>query len=246
MRLIEAFPLHLNMYTYICLLSAIPMRREPSDRSEMVNQVLYGETMRVLESNEKWHLVQLEHDGYEGWVDKKQIIPAPDSKPTQVLRDIIKPVSLNGREVFVPAGAFVPDEVFSSSQETHSLQHYAKMFLDTPYLWGGRTFMGIDCSGFTQIVFRLAGKKLPRDAYQQAELGEHISFVEECETGDLAFFDNAEGKIIHVGIVLKEADGKTNIIHASGKVRIDTLDHSGIYNGEMKTYSHRLRLIKRI
>jgi cell wall-associated NlpC family hydrolase len=232
---------------YICPLSVAPLRKEPSDRSEMVSQVLFGETMHVLESNEKWHLVRLEHDGYEGWIDKKQVISVEaDLKPPQVLRDIHAKVSVNGRYLHLPAGALLAESAKPLESATKTIESYAMMFLETPYLWGGRTFMGIDCSGFTQIVFRLVGKQLPRDAYQQAEIGEHISFVEEAETGDLAFFDNAEGRITHVGIVLKEQDGKTNIIHASGKVRIDALDHSGIYNDEMKSYSHKLRLIKRI
>jgi cell wall-associated NlpC family hydrolase len=102
--------------------------------------------------------------------------------------------------------------------------------------------LGIDCSGFTQNVFAVCGKSIPRDAYQQAELGDTIDFAEEAQEGDLAFFDNEEGRIIHVGMVLKDA----KIIHASGRVRIDKLDHEGIYNAETKTYSHRLRIIKRL
>lgn len=232
---------------YICPLSVAPLRKEPSDRSEMVSQVLFGETMHVLESNEKWHLVRLQHDGYEGWIDKKQIVPVEGDLPsTHFLRDVSARVCLNGRSMHLPAGALLPESYNALATETRGIEFYAHMFLETPYLWGGRTFMGIDCSGFTQIVFRLIGKQLPRDAYQQAEMGESISFVEEAETGDLAFFDNTEGRITHVGIVLKEQDGITNIIHASGKVRIDTLDHSGIYNDEMKSYSHKLRLLKRI
>ena len=116
------------------------------------------------------------------------------------------------------------------------------MYLNAPYLWGGKTPFGIDCSGFTQMVYKLNGFALPRDAYQQAEIGETLSFVEEAEPGDLAFFDDDEGNIIHVGMVLEQG----TIIHASGKVRIDALDHQGIYNKELKNYSHKLRLIKKI
>ena len=116
------------------------------------------------------------------------------------------------------------------------------MYLNTPYLWGGRGPLGIDCSGFTQMVYRLQGVELPRDAYQQAEVGTTLSFIEESEAGDLAFFDNAEGKIIHVGMILAD----NHIIHASGKVRIDRLDQQGVFNAEERTHTHKLRLIKSI
>mgnify|MGYP003978580471 FL=1 len=118
----------------------------------------------------------------------------------------------------------------------------AMMYLNSPYLWGGRTPFGIDCSGFTQMVYRLQGIDLPRDAYQQAEVGTTLSFVEESEAGDLAFFDNAEGKVIHVGIILDN----NHIIHASGKVRIDRIDQQGIFNKEEGKHTHKLRLIKSI
>ena len=118
----------------------------------------------------------------------------------------------------------------------------ALMFLSSPYLWGGRSPLGVDCSGFSQIVYRLQGIDLPRDAYQQAKVGTTLSFVEESEPGDLAFFDNQEGVITHVGIILKD----NHIIHASGKVRIDRMDQQGIFNSELGIHTHKLRLIKSI
>ena len=116
------------------------------------------------------------------------------------------------------------------------------MYLNAPYLWGGKTPFGIDCSGFTQMVYKLNGYKIHRDASQQALEGEPLSFIEESEVGDLAFFDNDEGNIIHVGIIMEN----NYIIHASGKVRIDRLDHLGIYNPELKKHTHKLRVIKKI
>ena len=115
-------------------------------------------------------------------------------------------------------------------------------YLNAPYLWGGRSPFGIDCSGFTQLVFKFAGIKLQRDAYQQGGQGSIINFIEEVQPGDLAFFSNDEGAIIHVGIMLKD----NRIIHSSGKVRIDKIDHFGIYNAETKKHSHLLKLIKRM
>jgi gamma-D-glutamyl-L-lysine dipeptidyl-peptidase len=114
-------------------------------------------------------------------------------------------------------------------------------WLNAPYQWGGRSVFGVDCSGFTQIIFRQLGIKLMRDAYQQAESGEMVNFISEGRCGDLAFFDNDDKKIVHTGILL----GNDEIIHASGRVRIDKIDHYGIFNTEKNSYSHHLRMIKR-
>jgi hypothetical protein len=118
----------------------------------------------------------------------------------------------------------------------------AMLYLNAPYLWGGRTPFGIDCSGFVQMVYKLKRIKLLRNANQQATQGEVISLLDEAEPGDLVFFDDDEGKITHVGLLID----RTRLIHCSGKVRIDAIDHQGIYNHDIQQYTHRLRLIKRI
>ena len=224
----------------VCTLCIVPMRAEPSDKSELISQILFGETFSIIESHEKWSKVKNCIDGYEGFIDNKQL-GLPE---VQNLVQAPLPVPVFRQERFFPAGSFVD---FSGEFPSWTdIESCAKSYLGAPYLWGGRTHAGIDCSGFTQIVFRLMGKSLPRDAYQQAECGETISFIEETQSGDVAFFDNADGKIIHVGIILqKPGEHFPAIIHASGEVRIDTLDNEGIKkeNGEQ---SHRLRLIKRI
>ena len=251
----------------ICPLSVVPMRKEPSDKSEMVNQVLFGETMDVLDSNEKWYMVKLHHDQYEGWIDKKQIelfTELPSSTPLINTAPLFVVRNQNDGFTFLPCGAYinkVSENSFSCGKHlfTSSAQELANtivptdialaamIFLDTPYLWGGRTLMGIDCSGFTQLVYRISGKSLPRDAWQQAQNGTDVAFLEEANTGDLAFFDNSEGKITHVGIVIAQKDSAIKtIIHASGKVRLDKLDHQGIFNLETGQYSHNLRMIKRM
>ncbi len=222
----------------INLLPAIPMRKEPSDRSEMVNQLLYGETFDILEKQEKWSKIKLSHDKYEGWIDNKQWEIA---NRKNIKQNVISSLFLKKKNSIYPLGSFVD---FNVSENKKTLLQTAKLFLNTPYLWGGRTFLGIDCSGFTQVVFRTAGIKLMRDAYQQATQGKKIKLA-DAATNDLAFFSNNEGRIIHVGIILKEKN-KQKIIHASGKVRIDQLDERGIYFEDTQTYSHALHSIKRI
>ncbi len=253
----------------ISKLSAIPMRLEPSDTSEMVNQVIFGESYDVLEQRKKWIRIRLHHDRYEGWIDRKQASFMDDAQadalkeaPQRIASDLIELVSRKDGGSFFPIflGSYIPGldaennfelagEVFhyngptlTKMQSRTELIETAFSYLHAPYLWGGRTPAGIDCSGFTQMVYRLAGYQIPRDAYQQAELGETLSFIEESEPGDLAFFDNAEGRIIHVGLILQD----NYILHASGKVRLDRLDQSGIFNAEERQHTHKLRVIKKV
>jgi hypothetical protein len=246
------------------------MRSEPSDKSELVNQVLFGEWYDVLEERKHWLRIRLKHDRYEGWIDRKQFSPLSEEESSQrqvaqesVVADLLDIVTREDDEsVYFPIflGSFLPQlqkdktfevspsrfhfngQIASPDTDRKLLINYAFQYLHSPYLWGGRTPFGIDCSGFTQMVYRLSGHRIPRDASQQAQLGETLSFIEESEPGDLAFFDNAEGIITHVGIILKD----NYIIHASGKVRLDRLDQSGIFNGEERRHTHKLRVIKKI
>ncbi len=249
----------------ICNLSSIPLRIEPNDRSEIVSQVLFGEHFEVVEKNNQWSKIKLHYDNYEGWVDSKQyqiiskenydtlckeaIILNSDlveyiSAPNNILIPITLGASLsflNHNDINIYNYEFEGLKA-SGIKPKSSIVDTSYMYLNAPYLWGGKTPFGIDCSGFTQMVYKLNGYKLLRDASQQATQGEVLSFIEESEPGDLAFFDNEDGKIIHVGIMLKD----NYIIHASGKVRIDRLDHLGIYNSEINRHTHRLRVIKKI
>lgn len=248
-------------------LSSTPMRAEPSDLSEMVNVVLFGEAFEILERKPKWVKIRLQHDSYEGWIDPQMckgiclevyegLRTAPKYFQGAELGQI---TDKNGQIFSLAKGACLPgleddtliigDNKFSfngllheSKRDRKTLKDTAIDYLGTPYFWGGRTTFGIDCSGFTQMVYRMNGIYLPRDASQQAKKGVTLSFLEECQPGDLAFFDNAEGNIVHVGIVLEDY----KIIHASGRVRIDTLDHSGIYNDELGKHTHKLRVLKSV
>jgi cell wall-associated NlpC family hydrolase len=238
---------------YRIAVAVAPLRREPSDRSEMVSQGLFGEQLDVLEKQEKWSMIRMQSDGYEGWVDNKQVELDPSVDDSVMVNIPLMRILHAGNEHgWVTAGAVVSaqsiaaQEQMSWSGSKEDVEKCARLFLNAPYLWGGRTVMGIDCSGFTQLVMRLNGVSIPRDAYQQAEMGATISFIEETQIGDLAFFDNAEGRIIHVGIVMRNSEDQVEIIHASGKVRVDVLDHQGIFNRESGSYTHKLRIIKRM
>ncbi|WP_139421967.1 C40 family peptidase [Chryseobacterium mulctrae] len=233
----------------ICIVTVAPVRSENSDRAEIVTEILYGESADILEVNKNWTKIKMHYDGYEGWMDTKQIKPVTEEylanrKVTLITEDFSSVMTLEGKtllsmgsEVEFPAVA---------SRRSHDVRESvaltAKEFLNIPYLWGGKSFFAVDCSGFVQLVYKIHNVKMPRDTYQQAEIGETLSFVEESQPGDLAFFENSEGKIIHVGIMLDNQ----KIIHASGKVRIDTLDSSGIFNKEMNKHTHKLRVIKSI
>ena len=249
----------------ICELANIPLRFEPNDRSEIVSQVLFGEFFEITETLKNWQKIKLYDDGYEGWIDVKQsrLISQNDfealSNSQKVLNsDLVEYISTKENTLIpIPLGAslsfldfpsintagFVFEGLTTSDVQPKSkLIETAFLYLNAPYLWGGKTPFGIDCSGFTQMVYKLNGYAILRDASQQATLGDPLSFIEESEPGDLAFFDNEEGKIIHVGIIMND----NYIIHASGKVRIDRLDHLGIFNAETNRHTHKLRVIKRI
>ncbi len=252
----------------IATVSVIPLRKEPSHRSEQVSQLLFGETYEVTDKKgHKWIQVRCNYDGYEGWMDEasfhaiteKEYAQITDA-PKAVALDVVSAATGDSQSIPILCGSNLPlfdginfrlhkekfiyngQAIKEGQQQPAMLEKIAFRFLNAPYLWGGRSPFGIDCSGFTQVVFKCLFVPLQRDAFQQAEQGTVVNFVEETQPGDLAFFANEEDKITHVGIVLKDQQ----IIHASGRVRIDRLDHFGIFHAERKKYSHRLKIIKRI
>jgi len=234
----------------------------------MVSQLLFGETYEVIRSRDNWLNIKCTLDGYEGWIDAAQHSPIPEKDFNNIALTSVgiaidlfysaassdKSVALVtgsslpyfdginlriGKEKFIYNGqAVMPDQV----RTVNMLEKVALRYLYAPYLWGGRSPLGIDCSGFVQVLYKCLGIALPRDAYQQADVGKTINFAEEATIGDLAFFQNADGKITHAGMILKDK----KIIHSSAMVRIDSFDHFGIFNAETKKYSHQLKIIKRI
>lgn len=245
-----------------CIVAVAPLRKESAHRSEMVSQLLLGEFAEVLETTKDFVRVKCLYDDYEGWCQKVQLIEVNKTGSTNLyLHKAIGIAKLNGRDCHISLGTplYSTNEIISFEKFTvqypsrytcdatknefcqENIQHIAEQFLNAPYLWGGKSVFGIDCSGFTQQVFKLFDIKLQRDAYQQAEMGDIIGFLQETKCGDLAFFDNEDGKITHVGILINSE----TIIHASGKVRIDKIDNAGIISSDTGERTHRLRIIKR-
>nr|WP_294945030.1 C40 family peptidase [uncultured Mucilaginibacter sp.] len=247
----------------ICNLAIVPLRAEPSDRSEMVSQLLFGEAFEVIEYNNKWAKIVTAIDNYPGWIDRLQFSTLGHIAYQDLQRQpaplTYRPVTqawkiIDNSIIYLPAGsslAFLQGttsyigsqkfEIIGEIGETDHVANIARSYLNAPYLWGGRTHFGIDCSGFTQVVYHLCGVNLKRDASMQAKEGKLIENLAQTKLGDLAFFNNPEGKITHVGIMLNNGQ----IIHASGKVKIDLLDAEGIWSEDLKRYTHKLNVIKR-
>lgn len=250
----------------ICRIAIAPMRADASDRAEIVSQLLFGDMVAILAKEDRWWLVESRHDAYQGWLDFKQLalITAGQQpiQPANALAPLSFSNSVTGADgsiYHLSPGSSLPNfengtcsfgaEKFNvnftpfmvGGRSKNEIGEIAKFFLNTPYLWGGRHIFGIDCSGFVQLIFKFMGVSLRRDASQQAEQGELIAFLAEAVLGDVAFFDNAVGKITHVGLMLNN----NTIIHSAGKVRVDAIDDQGIYNKELGKYTHQLRIIKR-
>lgn len=252
----------------ICSLSIVPVRAEPSDKSELVTQLLYGECYQILQVQGSWFYIQIAADQYLGWIDFKQHCPvsfAYFSEWSEIKHpravDLVQTISSSVTRIPILLGSTLPffdgisvrinsEKYVYSGRATNNTLPFkinfftkiATSYLKSPYLWGGKSAFGIDCSGFVQQVFGICGYQYPRDAWQQVSLGEEVHFANQTLPGDLAFFDNDEGRIVHVGIMLENQQ----IIHAHGEVRIDILDHHGIFNYQRKRYTHKLRIIKRI
>ena len=247
----------------VCLEAVCPIRKSPTHTAEMVSQLLFGETYEVLTSTSEWIEIQTTSDNYNGFISSKQatlfdevaFLVYKNAAKELVSTPLCRLLNIaDNSTLYVPAGAelglesrfciaghwFARDENLTTP--TWGIVPTAMQFMNAPYLWGGRTILGIDCSGFVQLVYKLNNHSLPRDAYQQVALGKSIDTVAAAVAGDVAFFANPQGRIVHTGILL----GNGQIIHASGKVRIDTIDDKGIFNAELQTYTHTLHSIKRI
>lgn len=258
----------------ISLYSVIPVRAQASEAAEQTTQVLFGETFDILEQQSKWHRVRLHLDGQEGYIDAKMCTPMqPDeakkyseayaASTTTVVMPMAYALSENnGQTIPLTAGTRLtnyadgrfevlgvgfridPSMVITAPlplDEQHLLQA-VRFFLNIPYLWGGKNAMGMDCSGFTQVVMSLFGKRLLRNASEQVKQGEPVDEWTQIQAGDLVFFDHEDGRISHVGIAIDSE----RLIHCSGRVKVEKLDETGIFNAETGAYSHHLAAIRRV
>lgn len=244
----------------VVTIPAAPVRRKARHKAEMVNQLLFGDMVKVLKTKDnKWLKVRSLYDDYEGWLTQHMLSPvdkatAKDSH-TQVSTSLLAKAELYEHPLHIPAGSSLwllgkTETQFrfsGSSWDISKIVPTSEMviqlsmeWLNAPYLWGGRTVLGVDCSGFAQVIFKLMGIRLPRDAWQQAQKGQAVKRLKDALTGDLAFFDDKD-EIVHVGILL----GNDKIVHASGKVRIDSIDKDGIIQAETGERTHKLRAIRR-
>lgn len=258
------------MQYIFCTVSVAAMRKEPSHRSEMVSQLLFGEFGFVMEQQTDFVRIKCLYDGYDGWVALNQVtfVNADIVTETTIYTDNeLSPVLVKGSEVMQVSYATPVYTKYGGNQSLavgpyefsypESPQHWdaskmpytasnlravANKYLHTAYLWGGRSIYGLDCSGFVQQVYKMFDIRLLRDAHLQADQGVQIETLADAKMGDLAFFHNDAGRIIHVGILLSN----TEIIHASGKVRIDQIDEEGIVNGETGKRTHYLTCIRRM
>jgi gamma-D-glutamyl-L-lysine dipeptidyl-peptidase len=248
----------------ICCVPLCALRKAPAHEAEMTSQLLFGEAASIMETvGNLWYRVKANHDGYEGWCQQSHLVQIDLFLSTAPLLAAgwHNTVLYNGSPMQVPYGSSLTgfeqgkaiwgDDMLEfagptwdsaqAAKDAATITALAHIFINTAYLWGGRSVFGVDCSGFTQTVFRFLGVALPRDAHQQAAIGTTVDFLQQVRCGDLAFFDDENGKIIHVGLLLNEGE----IIHAAGKVRVDKMDNAGIVHAQTGAHTHRLRIIKR-
>ncbi len=253
----------------ICRLSIVPVRSGPTEQNEMVTQLLFGDhyTVHAVSENNKWIKVSAAFDGYTGWISKTQHTTISNDYFEQinyldfkVCLDLVSHILYKKEYIYITIGSILPissNELFKMEERLafngesknlsqksgfEFLKKISLRYINAPYLWGGKSPFGIDCSGFMQQIFKICGYKLPRDASQQVEAGREVLSLSEARPGDLAFFKNEKDNISHVGLLLENDE----IIHASGKVRIDAINGKGVYNKDLHSYTYGLPQLRRI
>ncbi|WP_346238054.1 NlpC/P60 family protein [Niabella insulamsoli] len=247
------------------IVPAAPVRKKPNHRQEMSNQLLFGEAVKILgRKNATWIKIESIFDGYVGWTTSHLLAVTDEAaalKPCHTLApQLLNEIRIQKQTMQLPLGASlrnlqhkrgsVGDIAFSFAEKPLNptaikdkkkfILKQARLWLNAPYMWGGKTILGVDCSGFCQTLYKIAGVAIARDAWEQALQGRRVRSLKTAGPGDLAFFEE-DDKIVHVGLII----GDQQIIHASGKVRIDHLDKKGIIHSDTGERTHTLKLIRR-
>lgn len=250
-------------------ISVVPVRSSAVVTSEICTQLLFGELVEILgKKGRHWLNIRCQWDNTVGWIQANQITPiTPTEYQTYQENfaysfDLMQPIIGNDHFMPITIGAHLPnfdglqlhigEQGFQFSGQAvypkdiqarpEVVQKLARKYLYAPYLHGGRSPFGIDSTGLVQVVYQMVGIRLGREAAQQVTEGVAVDFVDQAQRGDLAFFENRAGRISHVGILLENNE----VIHAYGRVRIDRLDHYGIFDEEQGKYTHKLRIIRRV
>ncbi|MET0634591.1 MAG: C40 family peptidase [Chitinophagaceae bacterium] len=250
-------------YAFVSV-AAAAVRNKARHSGELTNQLLFGEPVKIIREKKKnWVKVRSLHDGHEGWVTSNHLLEADEYQVAAThpykTGSLFTRVMLDNEPMIIPFGSTLPAYeagngklgdtpytvedpgiVLSSENLLSSIEEISRAWLNVPYLWGGKTAMGIDCSGLVQVLYKIAGQLLPRDAWQQAQEGSMVGKYRDSQPADLAFFDDKD-EIVHVGILL----GNDRIIHAAGTVRIDHVDKKGVISSLSGKRTHSLRVIKR-
>ncbi|MDO5571082.1 MAG: C40 family peptidase [Bacteroidales bacterium] len=255
----------------IALLALIPMRKNPNESSEMVSELMFGEVFSILKEDGSWAFIENKFDFYHGWIDRAMITEISEAEadalinsPVYIVRNPLTDIKCKGDNspFRISMGSVLPGYIpnknsFTVAERTFkinsnqvvrfelghlkSLLRTASLYMHTPYLWGGRSIMGADCSGFVQSVYRLNGVALPRDADQQCLLGEPIKGIENSYPGDLVFFENSLGNVVHVGMMFT----KDMMIHCSGSVHLSKITNEGYWSDLLNDYVKRKPIIRR-
>jgi len=246
----------------------VPIRADKSDESEIMTQMLFGDTFQILETYKQWNYIKTTYEAYEGWIDEKVVFNISDDtyhemskQPVYYTADVVSELVFDKSGKFLlPMGSVLPNfnpdnnqvrvgeeigvfkgKYITGKHDKMTVLNYALTYLNAPYLWGGKTHFGLDCSGLTQMTYKMCGHYLLRNAKDQATQGESIQ-LSEAQAGDLAFFTNDKGKVIHVGFLL----GNGQIFHSHGNAHIDPIDEKGIWSKQFQRYSHKLSDVRRI